>query len=308
MCSSDLYQNPGSGFNNMIVSDGFAAFFRLVVLAVGLLTVLCSTSYLQRENSNTGEFYVLLLFSLAGQCLMAAANELIMVFIGLEISSIASYILAGYLRDTLLTAIAPMLWGTTYILTTQVLPPDRPYTAAVIRVLPAGLILLAWARSMPARGWWLRLGILAALNIGIFQALLFIAAYRLPGGLAAIFGALQPLITMALASLANRRSPGWRMISVALLGLPGMAMLLWAPGMQWDLTGVIAAFAGVCCVSAGAFLVRRWQPPMSVIALTGWQCALGGLMLLPLALLLEPSLPALSLQQIAGYKIGRAHV
>lgn len=93
------YQNPGPGFNNMIVSDGFAAFFRLVVLAVGLLTVLCSTSYLQRENSNTGEFYVLLLFSLAGQCLMAAANELIMVFIGLEISSIASYILAGYLRD-----------------------------------------------------------------------------------------------------------------------------------------------------------------------------------------------------------------
>jgi probable blue pigment (indigoidine) exporter len=206
-----------------------------------------------------------------------------------------------YLRDTLLTAIAPMLWGTTYILTTQVLPPDRPYTAAVIRVLPAGLILLAWARSMPPRGWWLKLGILAALNIGIFQALLFIAAYRLPGGLAAIFGALQPLITMALASLANRRSPGWKMISVAVLGLPGMAMLLWAPGMQWNLTGVTAAFAGVCCVSAGAFLVRRWQPPMSVIALTGWQCALGGLMLLPLALLLEPALPALSLKQIAGY-------
>jgi probable blue pigment (indigoidine) exporter len=71
--------------------------------------------------------------------------------------------------------------------------------------------------------------------------------------------------------------------------------------MQWDLTGVLAAFAGVCCVSAGAFLVRRWQPPMSVIALTGWQCALGGFMLLPLALLLEPALPALSMQQIAGY-------
>lgn len=93
------YDNPGLAFNNMLVSDGFAAFFRLVVLAVGLLTLLCSTSYLSRENSNTGEFYVLLLFSLAGQCLMAAANELMMVFIGLEVSSIASYILAGYLRD-----------------------------------------------------------------------------------------------------------------------------------------------------------------------------------------------------------------
>jgi NADH-quinone oxidoreductase subunit N len=93
------YQNPGLAFSNMLVSDGFAAFFRLVVLAVGLLTVLCSTSYLEREKSSTGEFYILLLFSLAGQCLMAAANELIMVFIGLEVSSIASYILAGYLRD-----------------------------------------------------------------------------------------------------------------------------------------------------------------------------------------------------------------
>lgn len=93
------YQNPGLAFSNMIVSDGFAAFFRLVVLGVGLLTVLCSSAYLEREKSSTGEFYVLLLFSLAGQCLMAAANELMMVFIGLEVSSIASYILAGYLRD-----------------------------------------------------------------------------------------------------------------------------------------------------------------------------------------------------------------
>jgi len=93
------YQTPGLAFSNMLISDGYAAFFRLVVLGVGLLTVLSSSAYLEREKSNTGEFYVLLLFSLAGQCLMAAANELMMVFIGLEVSSIASYILAGYLRD-----------------------------------------------------------------------------------------------------------------------------------------------------------------------------------------------------------------
>ncbi|MBM3783057.1 MAG: NADH-quinone oxidoreductase subunit N [Acidobacteria bacterium] len=93
------YGNPGTGFYGMIVSDGFAAFFRIVALAVGLLTVLCSGAYLKREHAYTGEFYILLLFSLAGQCLMAASNELMMVFIGLEVSSIASYILAGYLRD-----------------------------------------------------------------------------------------------------------------------------------------------------------------------------------------------------------------
>jgi NADH-quinone oxidoreductase subunit N len=91
--------NPGLSFNGMIVSDGFAAFFRMVTLLVGLFTLLCSTSYLSREKANTGEFYLLVLFSLAGQGIMVASNELIMVFLGLEIASISSYVLAGFLRD-----------------------------------------------------------------------------------------------------------------------------------------------------------------------------------------------------------------
>ena len=91
--------DPGLAFNEMMRVDGFATFFRLVVIGVGLLAVLCSTEYLAREKSAGGEFYALLLFSLVGQCVMVGANELIMIFIGIEISSIASYILAGYLRD-----------------------------------------------------------------------------------------------------------------------------------------------------------------------------------------------------------------
>jgi NADH-quinone oxidoreductase subunit N len=91
--------NPGPAFHDMIVVDGFATFFRVLVIVVGLLAVLASTEYLRRENAGTGEFFALILFSLAGMSIMAAANELIMIFIGLEISSIASYILAGYLRN-----------------------------------------------------------------------------------------------------------------------------------------------------------------------------------------------------------------
>ena len=83
----------------MLIVDGFATFFRVLVIGVGMLAVLSSTEYLRRENSAGGEFYALILFSIVGQCIMAHANELIMIFIGLEISSIASYILAGYLRD-----------------------------------------------------------------------------------------------------------------------------------------------------------------------------------------------------------------
>ncbi len=91
--------SPGVSFNDMLIVDGFATFFRVLVIVVGLLAVFSSTEYLRRERSLGGEFYALILFSITGQCIMSAANELIMIFIGLEISSIASYILAGYLRD-----------------------------------------------------------------------------------------------------------------------------------------------------------------------------------------------------------------
>jgi NADH-quinone oxidoreductase subunit N len=93
------YSSPGPAFSDMLMVDGFATFFRVLVIAVGVLTVLSSYRFLEREGAETGEYHALLLFSVAGQCVMVSANELIMIFIGLEISSISSYVLAGYLRD-----------------------------------------------------------------------------------------------------------------------------------------------------------------------------------------------------------------
>ncbi len=93
------YWNGGPAFGGMLVVDSFATFFRVLVMVVGILTILPSYRFLDRQNAETGEFHALLLFSIAGQCLMASANDLIIIFIGLEISSIASYVLAGYLRD-----------------------------------------------------------------------------------------------------------------------------------------------------------------------------------------------------------------
>jgi NADH-quinone oxidoreductase subunit N len=94
-----VYGDPGPAFGGMLMVDGFATFFRVLVMAVGILTVLASYRFLQVQDAETGEFHALLLFSIAGQCIMATANELIVIFIGLEISSIASYVMAGYLRD-----------------------------------------------------------------------------------------------------------------------------------------------------------------------------------------------------------------
>jgi len=89
-----LLAKDGAAFQGMLVIDGMGTFFRTLVIVVGLLVVFSSTDYLRRENQESGEYYALILFSIVGQCVMVTANELVMIFIGLEISSIASYILA----------------------------------------------------------------------------------------------------------------------------------------------------------------------------------------------------------------------
>jgi probable blue pigment (indigoidine) exporter len=203
--------------------------------------------------------------------------------------------------DTLLTALAPAIWGSTYIVTTQLLPPDRPFTAALLRALPAGILLTLAARQLPARGEWGRVLVLSALNIGAFQALLFVAAYRLPGGLAAVLGAIQPLLVMALAWAVDRRQPAGLAVGASVLGVLGMAALLLSSGAVWDAVGIAAALAGAASMATGTWLTRRWQPKAPVLAFTGWQLLAGGLMLAPVAWLVDPPLPVLDVTQVLGY-------
>ncbi|VVE43331.1 EamA family transporter [Pandoraea fibrosis] len=203
--------------------------------------------------------------------------------------------------DALLTALAPMIWGSTYIVTTQLLPPDRPFTAALIRVLPSGLLLLLYARRWPGRRDWGRLVVLSALNIGAFQALLFVAAYRLPGGLAAVVGAIQPLLVMGLAWGWEQRRPLATTVWAALAGVVGMGVLLLSPGTVFEPVGIVAALAGAASMATGTYLTRRWRLEMPVLALTGWQLLLGGLMLAPVAWLADAPLPALTIWQTLGY-------
>ena len=204
-------------------------------------------------------------------------------------------------RDTLLTALAPAIWGSTYIVTSELLPPDRPFTAALIRTLPAGLLLLLLTRQMPARCHWWRLLVLGALNIGVFQALLFVAAYRLPGGLAAVLGAIQPLLVMLLAWAVDGRSPALATLGAAVAGLFGMAVLLLSPQTLFEPVGMAAAALGAASMATGVWLTRRWQLDLPVLALTGWQLVIGGLMLAPVAWLADAPLPPLGPLEWAAY-------
>ncbi|RDK06222.1 EamA family transporter [Cupriavidus lacunae] len=192
------------------------------------------------------------------------------------------------LRDILLTGLAPAIWGSTYLVTSQWLPPGQPLLSGVIRALPAGLALLAFGRQLPRGSWWWRAAVLGVLNIGFFQAMLFIAAYRLPGGVAATVGAIQPLIVVVLAWawLGARPRPAAWLAGVG--GLLGVALLVLGPAARLDAVGVAAAAAGAVSMAAGTVLTRHWRPPVSPLVLTAWQLCAGGLFLLSFALALEP--------------------
>ncbi|MBZ5600020.1 MAG: NADH-quinone oxidoreductase subunit N [Acidobacteriia bacterium] len=95
-----LYQSqyPGVGFWGMVNVDSFSVFFHFLVTAVTAVVILTSYEYMEVQQIRAGEYYGLILFGAVGMCLMSSAVELVLIFIALEISSISTYILAGFRR------------------------------------------------------------------------------------------------------------------------------------------------------------------------------------------------------------------
>ncbi|WP_110206639.1 EamA family transporter [Nocardioides daejeonensis] len=204
---------------------------------------------------------------------------------------------------TLLTALAPATWGTTYLVTTELLPPGHPLFAALLRALPAGLVALLIARTLPRGGWWWKAAVLGILNIGLFFPLLFVTAQRLPGGVAATLGAVQPIVValLAVALLAERPSH-WR-LAWGLVGVVGVGLVTLGPGAGFDAVGLATGVLGTSVVGLGIVLTKRWGRPAEVgpVGFAGWQLTAGGLFLLPLALLFEGAPGRVDTAALAGY-------
>jgi probable blue pigment (indigoidine) exporter len=203
--------------------------------------------------------------------------------------------------DLLITAIAPVIWGSTYLVTTQYLPAGYPLTVAMLRALPVGLLLLLVVRQLPSGTWWLKVTLLGALNFSLFWWLLFVSAYRLPGGVAATMGAIQPLIVIVLARALLGTPIRALSVMAALAGLSGIALLILTPQATLDPIGIGAGLAGAASMAGGTVLSRRWQPPVSLLTFTAWQLVAGGMLLLPAAMWLEPPLPSLSQSNLFGF-------
>ncbi|MCQ4195067.1 EamA family transporter [Streptomyces sp. NB004] len=202
-----------------------------------------------------------------------------------------------------LTALAPVSWGTTYAVTTEFLPPDRPLFTALARALPAGLLLLALARVRPHGAWWWKATVLGALNIGAFFPLLFLSAYRLPGGMAAVVGSVGPLFVVGLSALLLGQRPPTRAVLTAVAAAFGVSLVVLRSAGELDALGALAALASAASMSTGTVLTSRWGRPDGVgpLALTGWQLTAGGLLIAPVALLAEGAPPALDAPAAGGY-------
>lgn len=209
----------------------------------------------------------------------------------------------GSLGWTILAALAPATWGTTYIVTTHLLPAGHPLFAAFMRTLPAGLIALLISRQLPRGSWWWKSLVLGGLNMAVFFPLLFASAQRLPGGVAATLGAVQPLIVAFLAvAVLHERLSGWR-LAWGVVGVAGVALVVLGPNAALDPLGVAAGLGGALAMATGVVLTKKWSLPTgtSAIALVGWQLTAAGLLLMIPTLVVEGTPHAITSRGWLGY-------
>ncbi len=191
--------------------------------------------------------------------------------------------------------------GTTYIVSTELLPADRPILAGLLRALPAGIGLALVTRTRPIGTWWVKAAVLGALNIGGFFALLFYAAFRLPGGVAATLGAVQPLVAVGLAAVLLSERLRRVTLVASTLGVVGVALLVLRADAELDSIGILAGLAGAVSMAVGVVLTKRWGRPVPLLAFTSWQLIAGGLVLLPLTIAIEGLPTTLTTTNIVGF-------
>ena len=205
------------------------------------------------------------------------------------------------------TLSAPIAWGTTYVAITQFLPDDRPLFVAACRVIPAGVVLVAIGSFTRRDRWrppnWRQLSVLALFNFGLFLPLLIVAIYRLPGGVAASVGGVQPLLVALI---------GWRLASIRprrvdlLVGVAaaiGVAMVVVRPGAAIDPLGVLAAAGANISFAIGVVLTKKFDVVGDRLTTTGIQLLLSAIVIVPLALMVEGGTSGDDRTQLCGCRL-----
>lgn len=204
------------------------------------------------------------------------------------------------MNPKLSAALAAAIWGTTYIFVSVVLPHNPIFTAAV-RALGGGLPLLLFYNEVPPRDWWGKVAVLGTLNCGVVFAFLFIAAERLPGGVAGTLQSLGPIITVLIAWPLLGERPTWLRLVSVVLGSIGVMILLTSGQIVLDGIGAIAGLIAAVSLALGGVLLNRWGRPIPLLEFTAWQLVIGGVELAALAAILGDVPSSLGLASIGAY-------
>lgn len=207
-------------------------------------------------------------------------------------------------RWTLIACYAPIVFGAAYYVTKEFLPPDYPVWGAAIRALPAGLLLLLFARELPKGSWWWRSVVLGIFNFGYFFLAVYVAAVLLPSSTAATVMALGPMVMMLLAWPILRERPVLFGVIGAALGFIGVTLLVSGSSLAINPIGLLVSASALLSNSFGSILTKKWNerpdsPP--IIASTSWQLIAGGLILTVVALLMEGAPPAIGPREAIGF-------
>ncbi|MDH6180238.1 putative blue pigment (indigoidine) exporter [Microbacteriaceae bacterium SG_E_30_P1] len=207
----------------------------------------------------------------------------------------------GKFRWMVVTAIAPIAWGSTYVVTRELLPAEHPLWGALLRALPAGLILLALARRLPRGSWWWKSLVLGTLNIGAFFVLVYLAAVLLPSSVASTVMATSAGVILVLAWPLLAQRP--RLVSAigAAIGFVGVAVMLGPGGEPINGWGVLISLVAMTSSSVGFLLARRWGGDVPLLASTAWQLIAGSLLLAPVAIIVEGPPPTLDATSLWGF-------
>ena len=173
-------------------------------------------------------------------------------------------------RWAYVAAICPVIFGTTYLLTTQFLPPGRPLLSALMRSLPTGVVLVLATRAWPPRGWWGRFILLSVMYCSAFFPLLFIAAYLLPGGVASVINSITPLIVVVLSVPLLHTKIRTIDIVAGGLGILGVGLLVLRSTAQLDGWGILAMTTCVIMMGFSTVLTNRAVNPFLKVPMVGF--------------------------------------
>ena len=283
----------GIGFNGMVTGGGFAAYFDILFSIGGLLTILTSRQYLQRENIEHDEFYSLVLFAVAGMMLIAHSNHLLILFIGIEVMSVSFYILSGYMRNNaksvesslkyfLLGAFATgflvygiaLIYGSTGSMDYNQIALNINNNALNFpALLPVGVALIVIGRSFKAAAFpvhqWAP---------DVYQgAPTIVTAFMSTAGKAAAFAAFIPIVTVLMPSApvklqmifavmsaatmlignisALAQSNIKRMLAFSSVAHAGYIMMGLVSGSQYGYSGIVFYLTAYMFMQIGSFII-----------------------------------------------------